>query len=152
AYAARMARRAADFGIRIDGSVQVDMQRVKARKDALVKDSAESLEQWLRSLVNVTVCKGQARFVDARTVSVDGNSLSAERVFIDVGGRPLVPDLPGVHEVPFLTSESMMDVDFLPGHLIVVGGSYVGLEFGQMYRRFGSRVTVVEMGSRLIGR
>jgi len=152
AHAARIAARAADFGIRIDGSVKVDMPRVKARKDAVVKSSADSLEQWLRSLANVTVYKGHARFVDAHTVSVGAESLRAERVFIDVGGRPAVPNLPGVDNVPFLTSDSMMDVDFVPGHLIVVGGSYVGLEFGQMYRRFGSQVTVVEMRPRLIGR
>jgi pyruvate/2-oxoglutarate dehydrogenase complex dihydrolipoamide dehydrogenase (E3) component len=152
AEVARVARRAAEFGIRIDGSVQVDMQRVKARKDALVTRSADSLEQWLRSLANVTVYKGHARFADAHTVSVADSLLSAERIFIDVGGRPLVPNLPGVHTVRFLTSESMMDVDFVPDHLIVVGGSYVGLEFGQMYRRFGSQVTVVEMGARLVGR
>jgi pyruvate/2-oxoglutarate dehydrogenase complex dihydrolipoamide dehydrogenase (E3) component len=152
AHVARMARRAADFGIEIGGSLHVDMPRVKARKDAIVNGSAGSLEKWLRSLANVTVCKGQARFMDARTISVGADSLTAERLFIDVGGRPRVPDFPGLDTVPFLTSESIMDVDFLPRHLIVVGGSYVGLEFGQMYRRFGSEVTVVEMGPRLIGR
>jgi pyruvate/2-oxoglutarate dehydrogenase complex dihydrolipoamide dehydrogenase (E3) component len=152
AYVASLARRAADYGIRIDGSLVTDMQRVKARKDALVERAVASLEKWLDSLENVTLYRGQARFSGARTVQVGAESLCAERVFIDVGGRPSVPNLPGVGTVPYFTSESMMSVDFLPGHLIVVGGSYVGLEFGQMYRRFGSQVTIVEMGPRLVGR
>lgn len=152
AEAARTAARAADFGIRIDGAVKVDMPRVKARKDALVNHAADSLEQWLRSLANVTVYKAHARFLNAHTLDVGAEALRADKVFIDVGGRPAVPPLPGVDTVPFLTSDTMMDVDYVPGHLIVVGGSYVGLEFGQMYRRFGSQVTIVEMGSRLIGR
>jgi len=152
AYVAQLARRAADYGVAIDGPVKVDMARVKARKDVLVERSNRGLEKWLGSLPNTTVCRGAARFVDARTVSVGADALTAERVFINVGARPYVPDLPGVRQVPYLTNESMMDVDFLPEHLIIVGGSYVGLEFGQMYRRFGSRVTIIEMASRLIGR
>ena len=151
AEVAHRARRAAEYGIET-GPVKVEMGRVKARKDALVERSTTSLEKWLTTHRNVTVYPGQARFTGARTVAVAAEQLTAERVFIDVGGRPWVPDLPGVHEVPFLTSESMMDVDFVPEHLLIVGGSYVGLEFGQMYRRFGSRVSVIEMGPRLIGR
>jgi pyruvate/2-oxoglutarate dehydrogenase complex dihydrolipoamide dehydrogenase (E3) component len=151
AYAAQLARRAAEYGVET-GPVRIDMARVKARKDALVQSSRTSLEKWLRGLPNITVCVGQARFSDAHTVTVGAETLSAERVFINVGARPDVPDLPGVDQVPYLTNESMMDVDFLPEHLIVVGGSYVGLEFAQMYRRFGSRVTIVEMASRLIAR
>lgn len=151
AYAARLAQRAAEYGLQV-GGVKVDMARVKARKDAIVNSASSSLEQWLRSLHNVSVCVGQARFVDAHTVKVGADQLEAERIFINVGGRPSVPPMPGVEQVSYLTSESMMDVDFVPEHLIVVGGSYVGLEFGQMYRRFGSRVTIVEMAPRLIGR
>jgi pyruvate/2-oxoglutarate dehydrogenase complex dihydrolipoamide dehydrogenase (E3) component len=151
AHVAHQARRAADYGLQV-GAVKVDMARVKARKDAVVEGSRSSLEQWLRSLANVTVYQGQARFVDAHTVKVGSDALEAERVFIDVGGRPSVPNMPGVDQVSYLTSESMMDIDFVPEHLIVIGGSYVGLEFGQMYRRFGSRVTIVEMAPRLIGR
>ncbi len=151
AYVAHLARRAADYGVE-SGAVRVDMARVKARKDALVQRSTSSLEKWLRGLANTTVYQGRARFIDARTVSVGAETLTAERLFINVGARPHVPDLPGVDQVSFLTSESMMDVDFLPEHLIVVGGSYVGLEFGQMYRRFGSRVTIIELASRLIAR
>ena len=152
AYVARIAQRAAEYGVRIDARIAVDMPAVKARKDELVNHSTRSLESWLRALPNTTVCVGQARFVDAHTVTVGADSLTAERIFIDVGGRPYVPHLPGLDQVSYLTSESMMDVDFLPEHLIIVGGSYVGLEFGQMYRRFGSKVTVVEMAPRLIGR
>ena len=151
AYAAHMARRAAEYGVET-GAVKVDMPQVKARKDALVERSTSSLEKWLSTLPNVHVFRGQARFIGSRTVAVGAETLTAERVFIDVGGRPYVPELPGVRQVPYLTSESMMDVDFVPPHLLIVGGSYVGLEFGQMYRRFGSRVTIIEMAPRLVHR
>ena len=151
AYAAHLAHRAGEYGIEI-GSLSVDMARIKARKDALVERGSSSLEKWLTTHRNTTVYRGQARFTGPRTVAVGAETLAAEQVFIDVGGRPLVPDLPGVREVPYLTSESIMDVDFVPEQLLVVGGSYVGLEFGQMYRRFGSRVTVIEMGAQLVGR
>jgi pyruvate/2-oxoglutarate dehydrogenase complex dihydrolipoamide dehydrogenase (E3) component len=151
AYLAHLARRAADYGLEL-GPAKVDMARVKARKDALVERSTKALESWLRGLNNVTVCVGEARFRDAHTVTVGAERLSAERIFINVGGRPHVPDLPGVGQVAYLTSESMMAVDFVPPHLLIVGGSYVGLEFGQMYRRFGSRVTIIEMAPRLISR
>jgi pyruvate/2-oxoglutarate dehydrogenase complex dihydrolipoamide dehydrogenase (E3) component len=152
AYAAQMARRAAQYGVRIEGEPSIDMRRVKARKDGIVADSRRGVEQWMERLQNVCVLRGHARFTGTTTVSVDGEELSAEQIFLDVGGRPLVPTMPGVDQVPYLTNVSMMDVDFVPEHLLVVGGSYIGLEFGQMFRRFGSRVTIVEMGSRLIGR
>jgi pyruvate/2-oxoglutarate dehydrogenase complex dihydrolipoamide dehydrogenase (E3) component len=152
AYVARLAQRAGEYGVTVPAPVKMDMARVKARKDALVERSSTGQEEWLRSLANNTVYKGNARFLDSHTVTVGGDTLSAERIFVDVGGRPHVPRLPGIDKVPYLTNESMMDIDFLPQHLLVVGGSYVGLEFGQMYRRFGSRVTIVEMGPRLIGR
>jgi pyruvate/2-oxoglutarate dehydrogenase complex dihydrolipoamide dehydrogenase (E3) component len=128
------------------------MARVKARKDAVVESSRTSLEKWLRGLANVGVYQAQARFLKGNTVTVGADTLTAERIFINVGARPYVPDLPGVRQVPYLTSESMMDVDFVPEHLVVVGGSYVGLEFAQMYRRFGSRVSIIEMAPRLIAR
>lgn len=152
AYAARLAQRAADYGVEVAGPVKTNMTRVKARKDALVEHSTRGLEKWLRSLANVTVYTGHARLRDSHTVGVDSQTLSAGRIFLDVGGRPSVPKLPGIDRIACLTNESLMDVDFLPEHLIVVGGSYVGLEFGQMYRRFGSRVTIIEMGPRLVGR
>jgi len=152
AYVARLARTAGPYGVEIDGSVKVDMGRVKARKDAIAGKSSDAVERWMRSLPNTYVLLGHARFVDSRTVAVGAERLTAERIFIDVGGRPLVPKIAGLDRVSYLTSETMMDVDYLPDHLIVVGGSYIGLEFGQMFRRFGSRVTIAEMGPRLIGR
>jgi pyruvate/2-oxoglutarate dehydrogenase complex dihydrolipoamide dehydrogenase (E3) component len=152
AYVARLAQTAADYGVELAGPVKMDMTRVKARKDALAGGTSTSLETWLRSLKNTTVYTGHARFLDAHTIKVGTDTLMGDRVFIDVGGRPLVPNMAGLDRVSYLTSESMMELDFLPEHLIIVGGSYVGLEFGQMYRRFGSRVTIVEMGPRLIGR
>ena len=152
ARAAWMARRAGDYGVDIAAPISVDMKRVKARKDAIVGASRQSVESWMRSLPGATVLSGHARFVDAHTVRVGDDTLAADRIFIDVGGRPLVPKMPGVDRLPYLTSESMMDVDYLPEHLVVVGGSYIGLEFGQMFRRFGSRVTIVDMAPRLIGR
>jgi pyruvate/2-oxoglutarate dehydrogenase complex dihydrolipoamide dehydrogenase (E3) component len=152
AYAARMAHRARDYGFEIGGPVRVDMQRVKARKDEVSGNSSQGVETWMRTLANGTVYRGHARFIGKKTLSVNDDLLTADRIFINVGGRPLVPEWAAHNAVPYLTNVSMMDVDFLPEHLIVIGGSYVGLEFGQMYRRFGSRVTIIEMMPRLIAR
>jgi pyruvate/2-oxoglutarate dehydrogenase complex dihydrolipoamide dehydrogenase (E3) component len=151
AHAAHLARRAADFGVET-GPVTVDMKRVKARKDAISEKSRTGVESMLRSTPNVTVYQGNARFESAREVRVGAARLTADRIFINVGGRAVIPDLPGLADVSYLTNSSMMGVDFLPRHLVIVGGSYIGLEFGQMYRRFGSQVTIVEMGPRLIHR
>jgi pyruvate/2-oxoglutarate dehydrogenase complex dihydrolipoamide dehydrogenase (E3) component len=152
ADAAHTARRGAEYGFVVDGDVRVDMKRVKARKDEVSGRSNRGVEEWLRGLKNCTVIQGHARFQSSRTVLVNDEVLEADKVFINVGGRASVPAIPGIHDVPFLTNSSMMDVDFLPEHLVIVGGSYVGLEFAQMYRRFGSEVTIVERGPRLIGR
>ena len=152
AYAAHVARRGAEYGFDVTGDVRVDMKRVKARKDDVSGRSNRGVEEWLRGLNNCTVIQGHARFQSSHTVVVNDEVLQADKLFINVGGRSSVPAMPGIQDVPFLTNSSMMDVDFLPEHLVVVGGSYVGLEFGQMYRRFGSHVTIVEMGPRLIGR
>ncbi len=152
ARAAHMARRAADFGVIVDGSVSVDMKRVKARKDDLVRPSTEGIEKWLSNTPNMTVFKGHGRMESANTVSVNGELLQADKIFLNVGTRAFAPDIPGLDEIDYLTNSSMMELDFLPEHLVVIGGSYVGLEFAQMYRRFGSRVTVVEMADRLITR
>jgi pyruvate/2-oxoglutarate dehydrogenase complex dihydrolipoamide dehydrogenase (E3) component len=152
AYAAHMARRSAEFGVGIGGSVTVDMARVKARKDEISGQSRSGVEAGLRKTENCTVYQGHARFESARVVTVGTDRLTADRIFINVGGRALIPDLPGLADVPFLTNSSMMGVAFIPEHLVIVGGSYIGLEFGQMFRRFGSRVTIVEMGDRLIRR
>ena len=152
AYAAHMARRAGEFGVNVDGKVTVDMRRVKARKDEISGKSRTGVETWLKQMKNCTVFEGHARFESAREVSIGADRITAEKIFINVGGRALVPEMPGLDQVAYLTNSSMMGVDFLPRHLIVVGGSYVGLEFGQMFRRFGSEVTIIEMGSRLIQR
>ena len=152
AYAIHMARRAADFGVVIDGPVRADMAAVKARKDAISGQSRAGVEESLKSLVNCTIYRGHGRFVSPLEVQVGEALLTAKRIFINVGGRAVVPSWPGLDQVAYLTNSSMMAVDFLPRHLVIVGGSYVGLEFAQMYRRFGSEVTVVEMGPRLIQR
>ena len=152
AYAAHVARRGAEYGFVGNGDVRVDMKRVKARKDEVSGRSNKGVEEWLRGLKNCTVIQGHARFQSSDTVVVNDEMLQADKVFINVGGRASVPAMPGIHEAPFLTNSSMMDIDFLPEHLVIVGGSYVGLEFAQMYRRFGSEVTIVEKGPRLIGR
>jgi len=136
----------------LGGEPRVDMQRVKARKDEIVRKSSQGVEKWMEGLKGGKVYRGHARFTGKKTVVVNGETLTAEKIFIDVGGRPMVPDMPGIDKVPYLTNVTMMDLDVVPEHLIVVGGSYIGLEFGQMFRRFGSRVTVVEMGPRLVGR
>jgi pyruvate/2-oxoglutarate dehydrogenase complex dihydrolipoamide dehydrogenase (E3) component len=152
AYAAHMARRAAEFGVVIDGRVSVDMKRVKQRKDQVSGKSNSGLEASLKSMTNGTVFQGHARFQAPHEVSVGDDRLAADRIFINVGGRATVPPIPGLDQVPHLNNSSMMDVDFLPRHLVIVGGSYIGLEFGQMYRRFGSQVTILEQGPRLIPR
>jgi pyruvate/2-oxoglutarate dehydrogenase complex dihydrolipoamide dehydrogenase (E3) component len=152
AYAARIARRSADYGVVVDGMPRIDMKGVKARKDQIVQNSSSGVEKWMTGLEGATVYRGHARFVGRNEVRVGSETLRAEKIFLNVGGRPLIPSMPGVETVPYLTNVTMMDVDFVPQHLVVIGGSYVGLEFAQMFRRFGSRVTVVEMGPRLVGR
>jgi pyruvate/2-oxoglutarate dehydrogenase complex dihydrolipoamide dehydrogenase (E3) component len=152
AYAAHLARRAADFGVTIDGRLGVDMKKVNARKDAVSGRSRKGVESWLKEMDNCTVYEGHAQFESPTEVSVAGTQLTAKRIFINVGGRAQTPAMPGLDQVDYLTNGSMMEIDFLPRHLVIVGGSYVGIEFGQMYRRFGSEVTIIEMGPRLIRR
>jgi pyruvate/2-oxoglutarate dehydrogenase complex dihydrolipoamide dehydrogenase (E3) component len=152
ARAAHVARRAADFGVIFDGSITVDMKQVKARKDEIVRQSNQGVTDWLKNMEGLTVFEGHGRLVGPKSVRVNGEVLEAKRIVLNVGGRAAVPDMPGIDEVPYLTNSSMMDVDFLPDHLVIIGGSYIGLEFAQMYRRFGSRVTIVEMAPRLIAR
>jgi pyruvate/2-oxoglutarate dehydrogenase complex dihydrolipoamide dehydrogenase (E3) component len=152
AYAAHVARRAADYGVRIEGAVNVDMKAVKARKDAVVAPSRNGVERSLKTLKGCTVYDGHGRFVAEKKVAVNGSELTADRIFINVGARAAIPPIPGLDRVPYLTNSSMMDVDFLLPHLIILGGSYVGLEFAQMYRRFGSEVTVIERAPHLIPR
>jgi pyruvate/2-oxoglutarate dehydrogenase complex dihydrolipoamide dehydrogenase (E3) component len=150
AYAAHLARRAADFGVSLPGPVGVDMKAVKARKDAVSGRSRTNNETWLASMPGCTVYRGHASFESPTEVRVGEALLTAPRIFINVGGRAIVPDMPGIDRVKFLTNTSMLELDTLPRHLVVIGGSYIGLEFAQIYRRFGSQVTVVEKGPRLV--
>jgi pyruvate/2-oxoglutarate dehydrogenase complex dihydrolipoamide dehydrogenase (E3) component len=153
ARAAHVTRHASDYGVVVTGGkIRVDMARVKMRKDAVVHDSTTGVANWLRGTPGITVIEGHGKFEDARTIAVNRRVLKAPEIFINTGGRALVPEMEGIADIPFYTSSGMLDVDFLPDHLIIVGGSYIGLEFAQMYRRFGSRVTVIEMGPRLIAR
>lgn len=152
AYAVHMVGRAADFGVVVDGRARVDMKQIKARMDAIVSPSTRGVERSLRKTERCTVYHDHARFVSAREVTAGKETLKGEKIFIDVGGRALVPDMPGLDEVPYLTNSSILARDSLPDHLVIIGGSYVGLEFAQIYRRFGSEVTVVEMAPRLVAR
>jgi pyruvate/2-oxoglutarate dehydrogenase complex dihydrolipoamide dehydrogenase (E3) component len=152
AYAAHLVARAADYGVTIEGRVGMDMKRVKARKDAVSGNASKGVETWLGSMPNCTVLRGHARFVLANEIEVGAERLTADKVFINVGGRALVPPIPGIDQVNYLTNVSIMDIDYAPPHLVILGGSYIGLEFAQIYRRFGSEVTVIEAAPRLVPR
>ncbi|TGU00293.1 FAD-containing oxidoreductase [Mesorhizobium sp. M5C.F.Ca.ET.164.01.1.1] len=152
AYAAHLARRSADYGVTLSGPVGVDYKVIKARKDKVSNDARDNLESWIAGMDKCMLYRGHARFASANTVRVGDDLLTAEKIFLNTGGRASVPDLPGVDDISYLTNSSMMNLDVLPRHLVVVGGSYVSLEFAQMFRRFGSEVTVVEKNPRLIGR
>ena len=152
AKVAYTARQAQDFGVVVDGSITVDMAQVKKRKDSIAGASNKGVTTWLEGMEGVTLIHGHARFVGPNQVQVNGETLEADKIFIDVGARASIPNIAGLDEVDYLTNSSMMEVDFLPEHLIIIGGSYIGLEFAQMYRRFGADVTVVEMRDRLIPR
>jgi pyruvate/2-oxoglutarate dehydrogenase complex dihydrolipoamide dehydrogenase (E3) component len=150
AEVAHQARRASEYGIRIEGSISVDMRATKARKDAIVVGHRDAIEKWLRAMERCTVFHEHARFESPHELRVGEDLISAERIFVNVGGRAIVPDMPGVEDVPYLTNTSILEMDAVPRHLVIIGGSYIGLEFAQMYRRFGSEVTVVEKGPRLL--
>jgi pyruvate/2-oxoglutarate dehydrogenase complex dihydrolipoamide dehydrogenase (E3) component len=152
AHAAHMARRAADFGVVVEGAVSVDMKKIKARRDAISSKSRTGVENWLKGMDGCTLFRGEAAFESPTTVRVGEELLSASRIFINVGARAIRPAMPGADRVRTLDSSAILDLDTLPEHLVVIGGSYIGLEFAQMYRRFGSRVTVVEKGPRLVSR
>jgi pyruvate/2-oxoglutarate dehydrogenase complex dihydrolipoamide dehydrogenase (E3) component len=153
AYAAHVARRGRDYGIVLNGDdISVDMARVKARADKVIANARAGVEKWLRGMTGCTVIQGQARFEGPDRIRIDDEVLSSPRIFINVGGRANVPNMPGVNDVSYLTNTSILALEQVPRHLVVVGGSYVGLEFAQMYRRFGAEVTVVEKSPRLIGR
>lgn len=151
AYAARIARRGEEYGVGT-GEVSVDMSKVKARKDKVMIGDREGVESWLKGMDNCTLIFGHARFEDPHTIRVDDEILKADKIFINVGGRAVTPDMPGLSDVDYLTNVGILELDTLPEHLVIVGGSYIGLEFAQMYRRFGAQVTVIERGSRLTSR
>ncbi len=152
ARAAHVARRGAEFGVVIDGPIAVDMKQVKARKDRVVRRGNEGVTNWLKNMANLTVYEGHGRFESAGSVRVNGETLHAERIILNVGARAFVPANMGLDKLDYLTNSDMMEVDYLPEHLVIIGGSYIGLEFAQMYRRFGSRITIIEKGDRLIAR
>ncbi|MEX3646105.1 FAD-containing oxidoreductase [Mycolicibacterium porcinum] len=151
AHAAHLARRGADFGVGT-GEIDVDMTKVKARKDAIMLADRHGVEDWLESMDGAVLLRGHARFVDPHTIDVDGQLLRADRIFLNVGGRAVVPEFPGLDGIDYLTNVGILDLDEVPEHLVIVGGSYIALEFAQMYRRFGARVTVIEKGPRLTSR
>ncbi|MCZ8380804.1 FAD-containing oxidoreductase [Mycobacterium sp. CPCC 205372] len=151
AHAAHLARRGADYGIGT-GDVAVDMAKVKARKDRIMLDDRRGLESWLQGMKGCTFIRGHARFTDPHTVDVDGRILTADRIFLNVGGRAVAPDLPGLSDIDYLTNVGILELDTVPEHLVIIGGSYIALEFAQMYRRFGAEVTVIEKGPRLTSR
>ncbi|MFB1298187.1 FAD-containing oxidoreductase [Mycobacterium sp. pW049] len=151
AHAAHVARRSGDFGVST-GDVSVDMAAVKARKDKISGGDREGLEKWLDGMEGATLIRGHARFEDPHTIRVDDQVLEADRIFLNVGGRAVAPDMPGLADVDYLTNVGILDLDVVPEHLVIIGGSYIALEFAQMYRRFGAQVTVVEKGPRLTGR
>ena len=152
ARAAYMARRGGDYGVVLDSRVRVDMQKVKERKDQVVARSSGGLHRWLTTMENATFYQGHGRFEGPHTVRVGDEWLEAEKIFINVGARASPPPVPGIETVSCLNNSSMMDVDFLPRHLLVLGGGYIALEFGQMFRRFGSEVTIIQRGERLLSR
>jgi pyruvate/2-oxoglutarate dehydrogenase complex dihydrolipoamide dehydrogenase (E3) component len=152
AYAARLARRGGEYGVSIGGDVTVDMKRVHERAAKVSSDAREGLEAWLQGLDGCTFIRGHARFLGPREIAIDQNRLTAPRIFVNVGGRAHIPAMPGIDRVPILTNTDMVALERLPRRLVVVGGSYVGLEFAQMFRRFGAEVTVVEKGPRLVSR
>lgn len=151
ARAIRLAQRGAEFGFDIEG-LRVDMARVIARKDTIVAKSREGVESWMRGLKNTEVIVGDAHFVGPATLDVGGRRLSAPHIFLNVGGRAVRPALPGIDSVPTLDNVSVMELNTVPEHLVIVGGSYIGIEFAQLMRRLGAAVTVVERSPRLLPR
>lgn len=148
AHTAHLARRGAEYGVGT-GDVTIDMGKVKARKDTIVDDDRQGVESWLAGMPGCTVVRGHARFETPHTIRVDDRVLRADQIFLNVGGRAVAPDMPGLSEVDYMTNVGILQLDTVPEHLVIIGGSYIALEFAQMYRRFGARVTVIERGPRL---
>ena len=151
AYAAHLARRGAEYGVG-SGEITVDIGKVKARKDKIMLDDRHGVESWLEGMDNCTLIRGHAQFTDPHTIRVDDKLLKADKIFLNVGGRAVAPDMPGLSDIDYMTNVGILDLDTLPEHLVIIGGSYIALEFAQMYRRFGADVTVIEKGPRLTSR
>ncbi len=151
AHAAHLARRGAEYGVGT-GDVTVDMAKVKARKDKVMLDDRHGVESWLDGMDGCTLIRGHARFESPHTIRVDGHVLEADKIFLNLGGRAVAPDLPGLSDIDYLTNVSILELDSVPEHLVIIGGSYIALEFAQMYRRFGARISVIEKGPRLASR
>ncbi len=149
AYVAHLAARAADYGVMIEGRIATDMARVKARKDKVVNNASHGVEEWLKNTPNCTIYRGSARLTSPQGIEVGSQSLSADQIFLDVGASAIVPKIPGLEKIDFLTNDTIMDLDALPRHLLILGGSAIGLEFAQMFRRFGAEVTIIEAAPRL---
>src|SRR3546814_871169 len=152
AYAARLARTASAYGLSFDGPLRVDMAKVMQRAHQVTLNARTNNENWLEGMKGCTLVRGHARFEGPKTIRVGQELLTAPKIFLNVGGRAVIPDFPGIDAVAYLTNSSIVMLDQLPRHLIIVGGSYIGLEFAQIYRRLGADVTVVEKGDRLVGR
>src|SRR4029453_10272000 len=151
AHAAHLARRGAEYGVGT-GDISVDMAKVKARKDDIMLGDRHGVESWLEGMKGCTLIRGHARFEGPHTMTVDGQVLEADRIFPNVGARAEAPDMPGLTDIDYMTNVGILELDTVPEHLVIVGGSYIALEFAQMYRRFGARVTVIEKGPRLASR
>ncbi|MGV0578770.1 MULTISPECIES: FAD-containing oxidoreductase [Mycolicibacterium] len=151
AHAAHLARRGAEYGV-ATGDVTVDMRKVKARKDDIVHGDRQGVEGWLEGMPGCTVIRGHARFESPHTIRVDDRVLQADRIFLNVGGRAVAPDMPGLSDIDYMTNVGILELDAVPDRLVIIGGSYIALEFAQMYRRFGAEVTVIEKGPRLTSR
>ncbi|MBP1862258.1 FAD-containing oxidoreductase [Rhizobium herbae] len=152
ARAVYISRRGSELGVKIEGAISVDMQVVRHRANKVTMDARNGLADWLGNMDGVTIVYGHARFKAADSISINGETLTAPQIFLNVGARPVIPDFPGINDVDYLTSTSILDLDTLPRHLAVIGGSYIGLEFAQMYRRFGSEVTVIERATHVASR
>jgi pyruvate/2-oxoglutarate dehydrogenase complex dihydrolipoamide dehydrogenase (E3) component len=151
AHAAHLARRGAEYGVGT-GEITVDMAKVKVRKDKIMLDDRHGVESWLQGMKGGTFIRGHARFESPHTIRVDDRLLEADKIFLNVGGRAVVPDLPGLSDIDYMTNVGILELDTVPEHLVIIGGSYIALEFAQMYRRFGARITVIEKGPRLTSR
>ncbi len=152
AYAAHLARRAGDYGVTIAGQIGVDMARVTERVQGVASTARGNVEKWVAGMERCTLFRDHARFEAPERLRVGDETISAPRIFLNVGGRASVPEMPGVHDIAYLTNTSILQLTEVPSHLIVVGASYIGLEFAQAYRRFGAEVTVIEKGPRVTAR